>query len=89
MTTNDRSLKLISIFLLGAMLFNFPLVSLFSREGLFLGLPKLYWYFFVVWGSIIALTAWVARPGVLRIGDSLRLHIPDQPVWPHLDSARS
>ena len=34
-------------------------------------------------------TAWVARPGVLRIGDSLRLHIPDQPVWPHLDSARS
>jgi len=62
MTTNDRSLKLISIFLMGVMLFNFPLVSLFSREGLFLGLPKLYWYFFVVWGSIIALTAWVARP---------------------------
>jgi hypothetical protein len=62
MTTNDRSLKLISIFLLGVMLFNFPLVSLFSREGLLLGLPKLYWYFFVVWGGIIALTAWVARP---------------------------
>ena len=33
-------------------------------------------------------TAWVERPGTLRLGDSLRLHIPDQPVWTHLDAAR-
>jgi hypothetical protein len=33
-------------------------------------------------------TAWVARPGVLQVGDALRLHIPDQPVWAHLDTAR-
>lgn len=33
-------------------------------------------------------TAWVERPGVLRLGDRLGLHIPDQPVWPHLDAAR-
>lgn len=33
-------------------------------------------------------TAWVERPGVLRPGDILRLHIPDQPVWAHLDVAR-
>lgn len=26
-------------------------------------------------------TAWVERPGVLRIGDQLRLHIPDQRPW--------
>ena len=62
MTNNDRSLKLVCLFLLGVMLFNFPLVSLFSKAGLFLGLPKLYLYFFVVWGVIIALTAWLARP---------------------------
>ncbi|MEQ8704513.1 MAG: hypothetical protein RIC19_11365 [Phaeodactylibacter sp.] len=61
MTNNDRSLKLISIFLLGMVLFNFPLASLFSRDGLFLGLPKLYWYFFLVWAGLIALTAWIAR----------------------------
>lgn len=33
-------------------------------------------------------TAWVEREGVLTLGDSLRLHIPDQPVWPQLESAR-
>jgi hypothetical protein len=34
-------------------------------------------------------TAWVEREGSLRIGDSLRLHVPDQPAWPHLDAARA
>lgn len=29
-------------------------------------------------------TAWVERPGKIAIGDELVLHIPDQPVWPHL-----
>lgn len=29
-------------------------------------------------------TAWVEREGVLSVGDSLRLHIPDQPVWSEL-----
>ncbi|EEW24433.1 MOSC domain-containing protein [Rhodobacter ferrooxidans] len=33
-------------------------------------------------------TAWVEREGSLRLGDVLRLHIPDQPVWAHLDTAR-
>lgn len=26
-------------------------------------------------------TAWVERPGNLRVGDTLRLHVPDQPAW--------
>ncbi|MEL6563288.1 MAG: MOSC domain-containing protein [Pseudomonadota bacterium] len=26
-------------------------------------------------------TAWVERPGSLRVGDTLRLHVPDQPAW--------
>ncbi len=33
-------------------------------------------------------TASVEREGVLRLGDSLRLFIPDQPAWPHLAQAR-
>ncbi|MEL7257636.1 MAG: MOSC domain-containing protein [Pseudomonadota bacterium] len=28
-------------------------------------------------------TAWVERPGPLRIGDTLRLHVPDQRPWAH------
>jgi len=34
-------------------------------------------------------TAWVERPGVLRPGDVLRLHIPDQPAWAHIEAARN
>ena len=28
-------------------------------------------------------TAWVEREGLLKLGDVLRLHIPDQPIWAH------
>lgn len=34
-------------------------------------------------------TAWVEREGTIRLGATLRLHIPDQPVWPHLEVART
>ncbi|PSL19961.1 MOSC domain-containing protein [Shimia abyssi] len=34
-------------------------------------------------------TAWVEREGVFRLGQRLRLHVPDQPVWAHLDVARA
>jgi MOSC domain len=34
-------------------------------------------------------TAWVEREGTLAVGMRLRLHIPDQPVWPHLSAARA
>ena len=32
--------------------------------------------------------AWVEREGPLSLGDALRLHVPDQPVWAHLAAAR-
>ncbi len=32
--------------------------------------------------------AWVEREGTLALGDAVRLHIPDQPVWAHLAAAR-
>ena len=34
-------------------------------------------------------TAWVEREGTLRLGDTLVLHVPDQPVWAHLKAARA
>ena len=34
------------------------------------------------------ITAWVEREGTFTLGESLRLHVPDQPVWAHLDEAR-
>jgi hypothetical protein len=29
-------------------------------------------------------TCWVEREGRITIGDRVRLHVPSQPVWPHL-----
>lgn len=34
-------------------------------------------------------TAWVECPGVIALGDDVTLHVPDQPVWSHLDAARA
>lgn len=34
-------------------------------------------------------TAWVEREGRFTVGEQVRLHIPDQPVWAHLRAARS
>lgn len=34
-------------------------------------------------------TCWVERPGILRLGDELTLHIPDQRAWAHLDAVRA
>jgi hypothetical protein len=31
----------------------------------------------------------VEREGRFALGDTIRLHIPDQPVWAHLDAARA
>lgn len=34
-------------------------------------------------------TAWVEREGPIALGDTVQLHIPDQPVWAHLADARA
>jgi MOSC domain-containing protein YiiM len=33
-------------------------------------------------------TAWVECEGLLRVGQTIRLHVPDQRVWAHLAAAR-
>lgn len=33
-------------------------------------------------------TGWIEREGLLRLGDEIILHVPDQPAWPHLEQAR-
>lgn len=35
------------------------------------------------------ITAWVEREGSFTLGESVRLHIPDQRGWAHLDTARA
>lgn len=33
-------------------------------------------------------TAWVEREGILRVGDTVTLHVPDQRPWPHMPAKR-
>jgi uncharacterized membrane protein len=48
--------QLLGLFALGLVLFNPPLLYLFSG-GTILGWPLLYAYIFVVWGLVIAIVA--------------------------------
>jgi hypothetical protein len=56
--------RLAALFLLGWLLFNFPLLALFNRGVDVLGIPLLYAYIFGVWLALIVLMALVIeRPG--------------------------
>lgn len=55
--------RLVAVFLIGLLLFNFPLLSLFDRTEPLFGLPPLHVYLFVAWGALIALVAWIAERG--------------------------
>ena len=47
--------RLAALFLLGVLLFNYPLLQLFARDGMILGLPVLYCYVFSAWAALIGL----------------------------------
>lgn len=47
--------RLVALFMLGCLLFSYPLLSLFNVGGTVAGIPVLYAYLFVVWTLLIAL----------------------------------
>lgn len=53
--------RLVGLFLLGWVLLNFPILCLFNRPVLALGIPVLYLYLFGVWSLIILLIMLVNR----------------------------
>lgn len=56
-----KTRRLIGLFLMGCLLFNYPILSIFNRAILIGGVPLLYVYLFVAWVSIILLTAVICR----------------------------
>lgn len=48
--------RLVALFLLGWLLFSYPLLSLFNTGGTLWGIPLLYVYLFGVWAVLIAAT---------------------------------
>ena len=47
--------RLVALFMLGCLLFSYPLLSLFNIGGTVAGIPILYAYLFGVWAALIAL----------------------------------
>ena len=61
MPPTQKGQRLAALFLLGCLLFNYPLLQLFARDGMLFGLPLLYCYIFGAWGALIALMGLVSE----------------------------
>ncbi len=54
-----KNQRLVALFLLGVLLFNYPLLALVSRATMVFGIPLLYVYIFGAWALFIGLLACV------------------------------
>jgi hypothetical protein len=52
-----RGQRLAALCLLGFLLFSYPLLAVFNVQAAVFGIPVLYVYFFIAWGTLIALMA--------------------------------
>jgi len=53
--------RLFSLLIVGTLLLNFPLLSIFSSKRLVCGFPVLFLYIFLIWGLIIGTIVFVLR----------------------------
>jgi hypothetical protein len=59
--STTRGQRLAALFLLGALLFNYPLLAVFNRAAYVFGIPVLYAYIFFSWALLIGLLALVVE----------------------------
>jgi hypothetical protein len=55
--------RLVAVFLVAVLLFNYPVLSIFDRGEWIFGLPALYLFLFLAWGVVIAAITWIAERG--------------------------
>jgi hypothetical protein len=56
-TRGRKGERLVGLFLLGCLLFNFPMLALFNVGATVLGVPLLYAYLFAAWALVITISA--------------------------------
>ena len=62
MTKSGRTgQRLVGLFLLGCLLFSYPLLAIFNVRVMLFGVPLLYGYLFAAWALLIGLVALVMR----------------------------
>jgi len=57
--SSRKGQQLVGLFLLGCLLFNYPLLALFNVRATVFGIPLLYAYLFAAWALLIALVAFI------------------------------
>ena len=55
--SETKGQRLIALFVLGCLLFNYPVLSLFNVPAVVFGVPVLYAFIFAAWGLLVALMA--------------------------------
>jgi hypothetical protein len=55
--SSRKGQRLVGLFLLGCLLFNYPLLALFNVRATVFGIPLLYAYLFAAWALLIVLVA--------------------------------
>ena len=62
MQEHDRKgQRLVALFILGCLLFNYPVLSLFNVAAVAFGVPVLYAYIFAAWALLVGLMALVVQ----------------------------
>ena len=56
-TQGSRAARLVCLFMLGCLLFNYPLLAIFNSRATLFGIPLLYAYLFAAWTLLIVLVA--------------------------------
>jgi hypothetical protein len=56
-----KAQRLVALFILGCLLFNYPILSLFNVAATAFGVPVLYAYIFAAWALLVALMAYVVE----------------------------
>jgi hypothetical protein len=51
--------RLVGLFLLGCLLFSYPMLALFNVRATLMGVPVLYAYLFIAWALLILIVALV------------------------------
>ena len=61
MGEDTKNRRLVALFLLGCLLFNYPLLYLFNVGEAVFGVPLSYVYIFIAWAALIVLMALVVE----------------------------
>jgi hypothetical protein len=59
--TERKGERLVAVFLLGLLLFNYPVLAVFYRSTQLFGVPIVYVYIFSTWALLIALLALIVE----------------------------